>query len=137
MEAVLQFYHVHCTAALCPRTKGRSPVFGQVTELQTFLGTFLDGVAETPLLRAGLPSSFPCHMLVASKKCALKKATLDPEDLQQSMKEKKTMAADTENDSDKQFPGLKTLAGLCLCHTPCAFRHIHSQRGSWPHTVNY
>lgn len=75
--------------------------------------------------------------LVASKKCALKKATLDPEDLQQSMKEKKKMAADTENDSDKQFPGLKTLVGLCLYHTVCAFTHIHLQRGSWPHTVNY
>lgn len=40
---------------------GRSPVLGQVTELQTFPGAFLGGAAETALLRACLPSSSHQH----------------------------------------------------------------------------
>lgn len=63
-------------AAYPRRTKARSPVFGQITALQAFLGTFLDGAAETPLFRADLSSSFLCPMLVSSKKCSLKSPSL-------------------------------------------------------------
>lgn len=44
------------------RTKARSLVFGQLTAVQTFLGTLLNGAAETPLFGADLSSSFwaPC-----------------------------------------------------------------------------
>lgn len=64
-----------CTVVLAPyprRKKARIPVFGQVTALQTFLLTFLDGAAEKSLFRADLSSSFLCPRLVASKKCSLK-----------------------------------------------------------------
>ena len=134
--ALLRFQHRPRTAAPCPRrTKGGSPIFGQVTELQAFLRTFLGGAAEISLLTAGSPSSFPCQMWVASEKHALKKG--HPWSREFTAKYERDKTGGCRYRGCQTVPWVKDLGGvLSVPRSSRAFGHTHLQRWSWPHIVS-